>query len=90
MQHAERMKEAVLLQVGDEYATDEERQEDDEKDMRIIPIKVELMAAQQAEQAEESQADKLRMDEPEQESSLGSDVLISEASTDAAREAEQD
>ena len=89
MQHAERMKEAVLLQVGDEYATDEERQEDDEKDMRIIPIKVELMAAQQAEQAEESQ-DRLRTDEPEQESSLGSDVLISEASTDAAREAEQD
>jgi len=87
LQHAERMKEGVLLQAGDEYATDEERQEDNE--MRVIPIKEELMAAQQAEQAEESQ-DRLRMDEPEQESSLGSDVLISEASTDAAREAELD
>ena len=83
------MKEGGLLQVGDEHAADEERQEDNEKDMNDILIKEELMAAQQAEQAEESQ-DRLRMDAPEQVSSLESDVFMSEASAEAAKEAELD
>ena len=57
--------------------------------MRNTFIDQGLMAAQQAEQAEERQG-RLQMDEAEQESSLGSDISTSEASTEAAREAELD